>query len=83
MVAAICQAIRRAFATGSELRSRPAFPTVIAADLPGPLRGHLHDRHHAFQHAAVLGAVHALRFASPARSARPSGMDAASAQRRE
>src|SRR6185436_14199837 len=72
MVAAIWQAIRRRSATGSDLRSRPDFPTVIPADLRALLPGDLHDRHHAFQHAAVLGAVHALRFASPARSARPS-----------
>ena len=45
----------------------------------------LSDGHHAFQDAAVLGAVNARRQhspAPPARSARPSGIDAACAQRR-
>src|SRR5439155_228450 len=37
--------------------------------------------HHAFHRAAVLGAVNALRCASTARSARPSGIDRACAQR--
>ena len=41
----------------------------------------LGDGHHAFDHAAVLGAVNALRCASTARSARPSGIDSACAQR--
>ena len=52
--------------------------------VPG-LTGRFVPGHHAFESRAVLGVVHTLRIAirpaSTARSARPSGMDNASAQR--
>ena len=37
--------------------------------------------HHVFERSAVLDAVYALRFASTARPARPSGIDGVCAQR--
>jgi hypothetical protein len=37
----------------------------------------VHSGHHIFEHGAVLGAVNALRCASTARTARPSGIDRA------
>jgi hypothetical protein len=53
------------------LKPRP--PSTVSDD---ELAGH-----HALQSRAVLGAVDALRFASTGRSARPSGIDGACAQR--
>jgi hypothetical protein len=41
----------------------------------------LDDGHHALHHAAVLGAVNALRWRFDRASARPSGIDRACAQR--
>src|SRR5262249_49337766 len=49
-------------------------------DLDASSAPHVHRRHHSMESSAVLGAVNALRSASTARSARPSGIDGASAQ---